>query len=189
MTNAIIVTSAANAAYIFGRNSSGNWTRRQKLLPANPDVSEFGTAVAVNRGMILVGAPGTITSENAIGTVHGFTPGAKRYEETLVLSAPDSITRFGYALAMFGDYVAVGGTEFITDPEFQRPVAVWTYSRIGSTVQLLGQTGFGPGKFPASIAIANNLLLVGSPYDDVCVFFDLPCVGRADFFQLNRFQQ
>jgi FG-GAP repeat len=189
MTNAIIVTSAVNAAYIFGRNSDGNWTRRQKLVPANPDVVEFGAAVAINRGMILVSAPGTIVTENAIGTVHGFTPDATRYVETLMLRAPDSIYRFGDALAMFGDYVAVSGTEFPTDFEFQWPVQLWTYSRIRATLQLLGKTGLGPGYFPASIAMANNLLLVGSPYDSGCVFFEYPCVGRADFFQLNRFQQ
>jgi FG-GAP repeat protein len=188
MTNAIIVVSGVNAAYIYGRNSSGNWVRRQKLLPASPDVIDFGFAVAVDRGMILVGAPGTI-GETTSGTVHGFIPGATGYVETLTISPPDSIDQFGFAIAMFGDHVAVGGSEFPITGESQPAVQVVTYSRIGSTLQPLGTTGFGPGSFPASIAIANNLLLVGAPFERGCVFFGPPCVGRADFFRLNRFRQ
>lgn len=193
MTNAIIVVGAVNAAYIYGRNSSGNWVQRQKLLPANPDAIDFGSAVAVDRGMILVGAPGTILpdDESRAGSVHGFTPGATSYVETFEISSPVfDQWKFGSAIAMFGDHVAVTGSPFPTDSEFLQPVEVVTFSRIGSTLQLLGTTGLGPGTFSASIAIANNLLLVGAPFDEPnCGFFGLPCVGRADFFRLNQFQQ
>jgi hypothetical protein len=192
MTNAIIVVSAINSAYIFGRNSTGNWVRRQKLLPANPDAIDFGVAVAVDRDLILVGAPGTIdpTDENRAGSVHGFTPGAASYVEAFEITSPEfSVWQFGSAIAMFGDHVAVASSELPVDGESQPVVHVATYLRIGSTLQPLGRTGFGPGTFPASIAIANNVLLVGSPFDSSCVFFGPPCVNRADFFLLNRFQQ
>ena len=182
----------SNAAYIYGRNSSGNWVRRQKLLPANPDAIDFGFAVAVDRGLILVGAPGTIFPDQGTGQAafHGFTPGATSYVETFEISSPVfGVWRFGSAIAMFGDHVAVISTPFPVDTESPDPVVVATFSRIGSTLQPLGTTGFGPGSFPALIALANNVLLVGSPFESSCDFFSIPCVGRADFFLLNRFQQ
>jgi hypothetical protein len=52
MTKREIVVGAHNSAYIFGRNSSGHWVQRQRLLPANPDAMEFGVAVAIDQGPV-----------------------------------------------------------------------------------------------------------------------------------------
>ena len=185
------MVSAIESAYIYGRNSSGNWVRRQTLRPANPDALHFGIAVAVDRGMILIGASRTLNlnDESRAGSVHVFTPGATSYVESFELGSPEpGLVDFGSAIAMFGDRIAVAGSDFRIDPESQPDVQVLTYTRIGSTLQPLGTTGLGPGIFPAQIAIANNLLLVGAPFERSCVFFGPPCVGRADFFQLNRFR-
>jgi hypothetical protein len=128
--------------------------------------------------------------EDRSGTVHVFTPGATRYVETQELRSPEpGILEFGSDIAMFGDHVAVAGSAFPVDSESEPDAKVVTYSRIASTLQPLGTTGFGPANFPASIAIANNLLLVGGPFEpEGCAFFGTPCRGRADLFQLNRFR-
>ena len=52
----------------------------------------------------------------------------------------------------------------------------------------LGPTVFTEGRFPASVAIANNVLLVGSPLDRACMFFGVGCVGEANLFDLNHFR-
>jgi hypothetical protein len=59
MTSAIIVVGGGGAAYILDRNCSGNWVQRQQLVGSG-EPGGFGAAVAVDRGMILVGAPDTI---------------------------------------------------------------------------------------------------------------------------------
>ena len=100
---------------------------------------------------------------------------------------------FGSSLAMFGNRIAVGAAVRLGDAEAQPPAQVLTFSRNGSTVQPLGTTGsdFGSfhGSFPVSVAIANNALLVGSPEERACRLFDVGCVGEANFFDLNRFEQ
>ena len=60
------------------------------------------------------------------------------------------------------------------------------YVRDGSSVVPLGTVGSeGP---PFSISIANNWLLVGSPFAGYCPY-DQNCLGAASVFDLNRFAE
>jgi hypothetical protein len=147
------------------------------------------------------GAPHTFFVEGpsggedfSLGAVHGFVPGTSRYVQSFELSAHGTgLQDFGSALAMFGNRIAVGAAVRLGDAEAQPPAQVLTFSRNGSTVQPLGTTGsdFGSfhGSFPISVAIANNVLLVGSPEESACRLFGVGCVGEANFFDLNRFEQ
>ena len=192
MTKREIVVGGFGAAFIFGRNSSGNWVQRQRLVLAVPDRGfgdgDFGAAVAIDQGMILVGAPGRLFGEGRPrGTVHGFVQGTSRYVETFELSSEGtSLQNFGSSLAMFGNRIAVGASVWQANPENQASAQVRTFSRNGSTVQPLGATD--RGSFPISVAIANNVLLIGSPEQRACLFFGVGCVGGAIFFDLNRFE-
>lgn len=194
MTKREVVVGSNFSAYLFGRNSSGNWVQRQRLVLANPDRGfgdgDFGANVAIDQGMILVSAPSRLFGEErSRGTVHGFVAGASQYVETFELSAEGTgLSDFGNSIAMFGNRIAVSASEFAPDPEFQAPAQVLTFSRNGSSVQPLGATGNDHGRFGVSVAIANNVLLVGSPHDRACFRFDVGCVGEANFFDLNRFQ-
>jgi hypothetical protein len=141
--------------------------------------------------MILVGAPNTLgPDESSSGIVFGFVPGVGQYVQTLELSSQvrSGQIQFGSAIAMFGNRIAVSAAEFTLDSDIEPAAQVLTYSRNGSAVQPLGATGFAHGRFPASVAIANNVLLVGSPLDRACMFFNVGCVGEADLFDLNHFQ-
>ena len=206
MTNAIIVVGAPGipggptvlgSAYIFGRNSSGQWTQRQKLVAVeNQPGDQFGHAVAVDRGMILVGAPfaaaegapiGLPTPDGHVarGMLYGFMPGTGRYIESFRFRPrPDeqfSYNRFGIAISMFGERVAVAGSGI--DVPMQPPEAlVFTYTRTTSALVALGIAG-GPW-YTEDVSIANNLLLVGSPFDFFC--FE-GCIGKANLFNLSLF--
>jgi hypothetical protein len=196
MTNVIIVVGSEGAAYILGRNSNGNWVRRQKLVGSG-EPGGFGAAVAVDRGMILVGAPGTIVPGReplpddylrVSGVVYGFLPGATRYVEAFKLEQrldEFSAYQFGQSIAMRNDRIAVGASEefdFIFR-ESGLPGFVLTYSRDGSIVRPLGIASGG-----ASVDIANNVLLIGSPLSGYCPFQD-SCAGAAALLDLNRFAQ
>jgi hypothetical protein len=199
MTNAIIVVGApgGEAAYILARNSSGNWAQRQKLVPPSEPFLSFGTAVAVDRGMILVGAPGAdVPGEdpNSVeGAVFGFLPGATRYVESFRLypdpdSVPDSLGywSFGSTIAMFDKRIAIGGLEAPTN---DLPWAiVSTYSRDGSSVLPLGHIRDGRA-VSTGMAIANNLLLIGSSRDGslICALYGI-CGGSAALLHLNQFE-
>lgn len=202
MTKSMIVVGEGEGASILGRNSSGVWVRRQRLLPAAGPVVSFGFAVAVDNDMILVSAPffdpsppppdSEIPSAQT-GRVYGFLPGATRYVEAFQLRFEDlpfvdQPLNFGFSLAMFGNRIAVGGYDEVIDPHNDDLGygMVTTYARDGSRVVPLG-TAWGAGP-PFSISIANNWLLVGSPFEGYCPS-DENCVGGAHVYDLNRFAE
>jgi hypothetical protein len=203
MTKAIIVVGTQGTAYIFGRNTSGQWMKRQKLIASSRTNAHdgYGRVVAVDNHMILVSAPEAPTHGDSTGEVHVFLPGATQYVEAFKLPLPGG-TGFGSAIAISDKYIAVGGAD-IPFTESNPPGFVSTYLREGSTVRPLGaidihdtgDTRETVAKRPTSIDIANNLLLVGSAFDHSCFIFDDFCepndisIGEANLFRLNQFKQ
>jgi len=196
MTDSIIVVGSSGAAYILARNKEGQWFSRQKLVASNSAAAAggFGTPVAVDRGMILVGAVGEFLpfpggDDGVFGEVYGFLPGATKYVESFQLRPIGNVFapfNFGMSIAMFGDRIAVGAITSL-EGESAEDATVAIYSRVGSTVTSLGQVSTTRGSsltVSTSIAIANNLLLVGSPYAGRCLFND-SCVGEANLFRMD----
>ncbi len=198
MTSAIIVVGGAGAAYILGRNSSGNWVQRQKLVGSG-EPGAFGDAVAVDRGMILVGAPHTLVpgyepnpDDHPLavsGAVYGFVPAGTQYVEAFRLDQrldEFNAYRFGHSIAMRNDRIAVGASypfNWFSSESGLRGF-VLTYSREGSIVRPLGSVG--ADKAPVSVGIANNVLLVGAPFSGYCPWQE-DCAGQAILADLNRF--
>jgi hypothetical protein len=201
----IVIGSFAGSAYVFGRNGSGKWVQRQKLIASSRTNTHdgYGLAVAVDNGMILVGAPYAAFSGDTdqIGEVYVFLPGATQYVEAFKLQPRIDMAggwRFGSALAISDKYIAVGSSE-IPSAEDNPPGSVSTYLRDGSSVRSLGVVDYRDTRptvtrFPTSIDIANNLLLVGSAFDESCSAFDDLCeptginIGEANLFRLNQFK-
>jgi len=173
--------------------------QRQKLVGSGKP-ADFGAAVAVDRGMILVGAPDTIVPGRepppddflrVSGVVYGFVAGQTRYVEAFKLEQrldEFGVYRFGHSIAMRNDRIAVGASDpfdFIFN-EDGLGTSVLTYSRDGSIVRPLGIVDPNRRlKAPVSVAIANNVLLIGSPLSGHCPFQDA-CAGRAWLTDLSR---
>ena len=206
MTQDIIVAGSHGTAYIFGRNSSGQWVKRQQLIPSSPPDRTYGRVVAVDNHMILVAAPGAaFNTTDATGEVYVFLPGTTRYVEALRLvsinGGEPGGDGFGSTLAISDKYIAVGGAD-VPFSEDNPPGSVTTYLREGASVRRLGVIDiFDTGdthptwaRRPTSIDIANNLLLVGSAFDESCSQYDELCehtginIGEANLFRLNQFK-
>lgn len=197
MTNAIIVVGSSGGAYILARNQNGQWVQRQKLVASNPAAAAggFGSPVAVDRGMILVGATAeflpdpTSESGGVFGEVYGFLPGATKYVESFRLRPIGNVFapfNYGMSIAISGKRIAVAAITLL-EGEGAEGATVAIYSRDGNTVSSLGQISTTRGAsvtHVTSIAIANNLLLVGSPYAGRCLFND-SCVGEANLFRMD----
>jgi hypothetical protein len=184
------------AAYVFKRTALGQWVQRQKLMSIGETAFDgFGAAVAMDNGLILVGAPGvdaeggpigppTSDDHIASGAVYGFVPVNGQFVETFKLRPrPDELFAyddFGETLAMFGDHIAVGAHDIDTDSHAP-PAFVLTYSRNGNVVVPLGLAAPVFETLTTSIAIANNWLLIGSPFDECSSF---GCIGAANIFDL-----
>lgn len=208
-----VVVGGNNAAYVFRRRSDGTWVETQKLTAADSDpFDEFGAAVAIDRGMIIVGAPGhdcmdslgiffcrpgdlSPDGSGAGGAAYGFVPIGGQYVQIFKLRPRSdehfNYFRFGRRIAMFDKHIVIDADEQSTvgDPDivaFPDGLA-FTYTRAGSTVTARGITsGYVESD---SMALANNWLLVGSTIDpdSLCQSSAVACFGEASLFDLNRF--
>lgn len=198
-----LLSDATGAAYVFRRNSSGAWVQRQRLVATETQARDrFGAAVAIDKGMIVIGAPqvdveggqfgefGTPTPDGHVagGAAYGFVPVGGSFVETFKLRPrPDEnfkYTEFGRQIEMFDKRIVVAAL----DPAVIRESGgyVHTYARDGSIVTPVGlAAGFLASN---SLALANQWLLVGIPVTTECAG-TAPCIGEADVFDLNRFMQ
>jgi hypothetical protein len=182
-------------AYVFRRNSTGVWRYQQTLIPSELGAggASFGGAVAIDRGMIIVGAPSfdPIDSIWAKGAAYGFTLAGSVYVEAFklqpLMEGYDGFhASFGYSLAMFGDRIVVGAYDTVPiDGAFECDFfrgAVFSYTRAGSIVLPRGIALSRGSRH--SLALADQRLLVGTP----CLDSRFPFPGRATLFRLNVFE-
>jgi hypothetical protein len=194
----VVGASSIGRAFVFRRNSAGVWRYQQTLIPSELGTggAAFGAAVAIDRGMIVVGAPSfaidPIDPFSPEGAAYGFTLAGSVYVEAFKLQPlmegyDGFLTRFGYQLAMFGERIVVGAYNDInlggiSTCEFFSG-AVFSYTRAGSSVLPRG-VAFSRGD-DHSLALADQRLLVGTPCAESIPFF---AQGRATLFRLNVFE-
>ena len=125
--------SHAGAAYIFSRNQGGadNWGQVQKLLAEDGATDDyFGYSVAINGDLALVGVEyedGPGTNSGAAYVYARNQGGADNWGQLEKLEADDAAgsDKFGSAVSLDGDYIAVGaywesrcGSLYIFQPEY-----------------------------------------------------------------------
>jgi len=200
MAGPTMVAGGRGRAYVFRRTSTGVWRHRQTLIASELGTEDgvragFGVSVAIDRGMIIVGAPflavDPIDPIWPEGAAYGFTLAGGIYVEAFKLQPlmegyGGFQALFGYTLAIFAERIVVGAYESVNvggvlDCDFFDG-AVFTYTRAGSSVLPRG-VAFSRGRHH-SLALADQRLLVGTP----CIDSSFPTPGRATLFLLNVFQ-
>ena len=100
------------AAYIFERDSNGNWGETQKLV-AEPRVNYdyFGWSVAMSGNYAIVGVYGDTSQQGSAYIFERDSNG--NWGQTKKLSASDKASgdRFGWSVAMSGNYAIVGANK------------------------------------------------------------------------------
>lgn len=184
----VVGAPRTGAAYIFRRSSTGVWRQHQILVATDIGRSGgFGAAVAIDRAMIIVGAPSAPgddpDNDPFSGAAYGFTPGGGVYVETFKLRADDDETHhsFGRHVAMFDQRIVVGAQQVLSSDSVLNGVLVFTYTRAGSSV--MGR-GVAQGIFAStSLSLANQRLLVGVPCTSSTPGF---CAeGKVDLYNLT----
>ena len=103
----------SGAAYVFVRNL-GTWTQEAYLKASNTEAGDrFGSAVAVSGDTVAVGAPLEDGDQNSLaesGAVYIFSRsnGEWAQQQLVKAPAPTASDRFGSALSLDGDALAVG---------------------------------------------------------------------------------
>ncbi|MCY3678691.1 MAG: choice-of-anchor B family protein [Gemmatimonadetes bacterium] len=152
------------AAMIYQRNQAGDWSEVARLSPDGlGDDARFGSAVAIDGGLILVAAAG---ANDGAGAVHVFTgSGADWVSTAEVLPVEGAGQGFGTALAFAG-----GATLVTTAASRDAPTEVYgftvdaTSGMAGPVARLEAGTDLGERNgFGAALAVRGSVGLVGAP--------------------------
>jgi FG-GAP repeat len=192
------------STHIFYRNRGGDnaWGRVKKLLATGAQEDDyFGNSIAISDDTIAVGTPYSEPGPNNstisnIGSVYIFSRnqgGQDNWGLVKEIVARDAANydNFGSSVAMDGSILVVGapfdgffttysqGSAYI----FQRDrggINNWGHAK-----KLFASDGESRDTFAASVAISNNLVVVGVPYDDTIKAGQNQNRGSAYVFSRN----
>jgi hypothetical protein len=155
----VIAASGIGAAYIYQRDTLGQWNYEVKLPTTLFDtyaVAIDGTRVAVS----------TLTEDNYAGAVYLYELVSGVWTETAHLTATGGIDYdyFGNALALDGNRLLIGAAlaDFTGAVySFELNAGVWTEQ------QTLGAGDGAPSNlFGSALALEGDVLMIGTPFDD-----------------------
>ena len=164
----------AGAVHVFGHTDSG-WTSVSKLYPEDGQGERFGTAIALEDGVAIVGSTPLHRIDAPLsGSAYVFerTGGGWKQTAKLTPAGGDSRDVFGDAVSLRGDRALVSAprTRQEGDEDGARTGAVYVFERRGADWQHTavltladGDRGDAPGgeAFGESVALADDLAVVG----------------------------
>ena len=177
--------TSAGSAYIFERNEDGVWEQVQKIIAGDRIAGdEFGWSVAIHGTTAVVGAH--IDDRDAAGAGFMYHAGSAyifdrgvdgvwSQTQKIVASdrspgfeyAPDHEDwndRFGESVAIWNDYIAVGGPFASKAYAFERSGGVWTQ------VSMLTYPGISWLDRAAPVSIDSNVIALGAQTEDLDEF-------------------
>ncbi|HMP76316.1 MAG TPA: Ig-like domain-containing protein [Kiritimatiellia bacterium] len=190
----------AGSAFIYRRDPTpavtNNWIEWRHLRPAQVDTNDrFGQSVAISPDLIAVGADGDETGGIDMGAVYLFgrhVGGSNNWGE-LVRIAPTNVAnaaRFGYAVQVEGDWLAVGAPRAALDGTTNGAVFIFNRNAGGPDAwgEVARRTPTGAGitnsDFGWNLALSGDRLAVGAPRADINTNLTLR-EGSAYFLSRN----
>ena len=141
------------------------------------DGDKFGSAVAVDGGTAVVGAPQDDDNGDNSGSAYVFTrdPLSGKWSQPIKLTASDGDTsdEFGYSVAVHGDTIVVGAYQHDLDSEsdagaayvFTRPDGGWVAT--STAAKLTASDGVEGDRFGYSVAVHESTVVVGAYWVDL----------------------
>lgn len=158
----------AGAAYVFVRDTNGNWSQQQKLEPGSgSNVGQFGSSVAIHNDSVIIGAPKDDAGGTDAGRAYLFARNTNgNWSQQAEFSPGDTGEFSGVSVDIHND-TAVIGVYFDLNYHGSAVVYVldtndnWAYQRT-LTASDGSQTDF----FGVSVSVNNDTIAVGAYYDD-----------------------
>lgn len=128
--------AAAGAVYVFKQQGNA-WIQTQKLVPADVNSQDsFGTAIGVDAGRLLVGAPrhDYNAAETGAAYLYEYNGNDYLYSQKLLGSPSAANSRFGQTVDVSGDLALVGAPEGFND-FFLRTGSVYVFRYDGVEFQ------------------------------------------------------
>ncbi len=161
----------AGAVYVFRWNGVDTWVEEAKLLSGDREpLDEFGHSVAVSGDLIAVGAWHDVDEGINSGSAHvyRYDTGVWSHEAKLIGSDVTIEDKFGEALDLDGDLLAVGARG--DDEVATTAGTVYIYRDTGGTwpeeTKLLAADGQAFDRLGQSVAVQGNVVLAGAYFDD-----------------------
>ena len=160
-------------AYVYVTDGT-QWTMQQFLLGTGIDSnSGFGSSVAIDGNVIVVGAPTDSINGNRRGSAFVIERSGTSWFETAQLVSLDGIQilgeRFGHSVAVSGDTIVVGAP-LKDEAGRENQGAAYVFTRTGSAwifqTKLLASDGAEGDQFGRSVAISGDNIIVGAIFDD-----------------------
>lgn len=162
--------SDAGAVFLYQRIGS-DWNLHSTILASDASAfTHFGSDIALDDDLLLVGAPFDGQIASSAGSVYLFERTGSNWNEIAKFTASDASSgdRFGTAVAIDGDFFVVGtpqrndggpstGAAYI----FQRTAGVWS-----EEVRLAPAELEPLDKFGFDVAIDGSRIVAGAPGDD-----------------------
>jgi outer membrane protein assembly factor BamB len=150
----------SGTAYLFNA-STGNLLQTF-LNPTPGEVRQFGNSVALADNLVVIGAPGT--QENK---VYLFDANTGNLLQTFLSPALDPFNAFGFSVALVDNQVLIGDFGAGTEPNTDTGAAYLFDATTGTLLQtFLSPTPGRFGAFGLSVALADNLALIGAPQEN-----------------------
>ncbi|MCR9216714.1 MAG: FG-GAP repeat protein [bacterium] len=156
----------AGAAYLFDSNGQ---QQIAKLLATDGDVSDrFGNAVAIDAGVVLVGAEGDDTVENGDSSGSAYLFDATTGQQNAKLLADDGAPgdQLGFAVDLSGNRALAGAPAHGVNGVFSGAAYIFDVATGLQTSKLLPDDGAPEDRFGYAVAISGDIALVGALFDD-----------------------
>jgi hypothetical protein len=174
----------SGSAYIYELVSS-TWTFKQKLTASDGAAYDyFGSAVAINGDLAIIGAPGDSDHGSQSGSAYVFVRGASTWTQAQKLTASDGAAsdNFGQSISISADHAIIGAP--FKDAEALHSGSAYVFELNGSTWterQRLGASDADPGEyFGESVSISGDRAIVSAAWDDEKARY----AGAAYLFEL-----
>jgi LPXTG-site transpeptidase (sortase) family protein len=158
--------TSSGSVYVFEK-SAFNWVLTEKLTASDAAARDnFGNAVAVSDGAIVVGAYYDDDNDTNSGSVYVFEKSGGFWQETGKLIASDGsrFDYFGYAVAVSDSVLAVGA-QGVAD-KGSRSGAVYVFEKSGGIwterEKLLADDGVANDYLGYAVAVSGNRILGGA---------------------------
>ena len=163
--------SESGAVYVF-RETGDVWTQEARLTaPAGAADDRFGFSLALSGDTLAVGADGSDVAAGDAGAVYVYVydGGGWTLQATLASASAARDDRFGTAVALQGDQLAVGvpRRDVSGQPNagvvevWQRSAGVWSLDDVLADPAPVGFDNLG-----TSVALDDGRVLAGEPHDD-----------------------
>jgi FG-GAP repeat protein len=156
--------SNSGSAYLF---DVATGVQIAKILPSDgSEFDRFGSSIAINNGIVAVGATDDDDNGNGSGSVYLFdaSNGAQLFK--LLPSDGAAGDRFGHSIAIDNGVVAVGARDDDENGSNSGSAYLFDVSTGEQLVKLLPSDGSGGHLFGQSISIDNGIVVAGADRDN-----------------------